>query len=194
MYDGAMERSTPVDRRGARLGIGLVWGLLILAILGAVTFAGMVAGAWLGFEVLPRYDGGHNVQWLLLVGAIAGVTAGLTIGHRGRGWVQAWRLRRMRRESGTVTVAATIRRCNSRYVVNPRGGGATVYRIQIGWFDHLAGEQERERQYKFYGRGVPAFEELVRQGAQVQISYPAGRPNRFIVDIPYAPTMADQFL
>jgi hypothetical protein len=187
-----MQESVTVDRSGARLAIGLIWGLLILAILGAVTFAGMVLGAWLGFDVLPRFDGGHDVQWLLLVGAIAGVTAGLTIGHRGRGWVQAWRLHRMRRANGPVT--ATVRRCSSRYVVNPRGGGVTVYQVRVGWFDHLAGEQERERQYKFYGRGAPAFEELIHQGAQVAVSYPRGRPHRFIIDIPYAPTMADQFL
>jgi hypothetical protein len=187
-----MGHPAPVDRRGARLAIGLTWGLLVLAILGAATFAGMVAGAWLGFEVLPRYDGGHDVQWLLLVGAIAGVTAGLTIGHRGRGWVQAWRLRRMRRDGSPVP--ATVRRRDSRYVVNPRGGGVTVYQVRISWFDRLAGEQERERRFKFYGRGDPAFEELVHPGAQLSICYPPGRPDRFIIDIPYAPTMADQFL
>jgi hypothetical protein len=189
-----MQEIATVDRPGARLAIGLVWGLLILAVLGVATFAGMVAAAWLGFDVLPRYDGGHDVAWLLVVGATAGVTAGLTIGHRGRGWVQASRLRRMRRDGATARTAATVRRCDSRYVINPRGGGVTVYRIRVGWFDHQTGEQERERQYKFYGHGVPAFEELVRRGAHVPISYPTGRPHRFIIDIPYAPTMADQFL
>lgn len=187
------ESPMPVDQRGARLVIGLIWAVLMLLILGATTFGGMVAGAWLGFDLLPRYTGGHDVPWLLLVGAVAGVAAGLTVGHRGRGWVQAWRLRRLRRRDG-VTVAATVRSSTSQYLVNPRGGGVTVYQVRIGWFDHLVGEQERERQYKFYGRGEPAFEELVRRGAQVSITYPAGRPDRFIIDIPYAPTMADQFV
>ncbi len=187
-----MQEGVTADRYGARLTIGLIWGLLILAVLATATFAGMVAGAWLGFDVLPRFNGGHHLQWLLLVGAIVGVTTGLTVGHRGRGWVQAWRLRRMRGANGPGT--ATVRRCSSRYVVNPRGGSSTIYRVQVGWFDHLAGEQERERQYKFFGRGSPAFEELVRAGAQVPVAYPPGRPHRFIIDIPYAPTMADQFL
>jgi hypothetical protein len=193
MSDSAMRRPAPADRPGTRLGIGLVWAVLMLMILGAATFGGLLAGAWLGFRVLPHFDGGHDVQWLLLIGAIAGVAAGLTIGHRGRGWVQAWRLRRIRRGGG-VTVAATVRCFSSRYVRNPRGGGVTIFQVRVGWLDHQGGEQLGERQYKFYGRGEPAFVQLVQHGAHVQISYPTGRPGRFIVDIPYAPTMADQFI
>jgi hypothetical protein len=87
-----------------------------------------------------------------------------------------------------------VRRSNSEYISNPRGGGVTVYRIRIGWHDLQCGEQERERQYKFFGRGAAAFEELVRRGAQVPIAYPAGQPNRVIIQIRYAPTMADQFI
>ena len=57
-----MQESVTVDRYGARLTIGLIWGLLILAVLAAATFAGMVAGAWLGFDVLPRFNGGHHLH------------------------------------------------------------------------------------------------------------------------------------
>jgi hypothetical protein len=191
--DGVVGRSTTVDRRWARAGIGLGWGVLMVVLLAAAIFGGMLLGAWLGFDVLPHYNGGHDVAWLLAVGALAGVVVGLTIGHKGRGWVQAWRLHRLRRGGG-VTLTASVRRSDGNYVRNPRGGGVTVYDVRVGWRDHQAGEQERERQYKFWGRGAPAFEELVHSGAEVPVVYPPGRPDRFIVDIPFAPTMADQFL
>ncbi|MEV6844665.1 hypothetical protein [Actinoplanes sp. NPDC051411] len=167
--------------------------MAILVSPAATTFGGMVAGAWLGYDVAPRYDGGHDVQWLLLVGAIAGVTAGLTIGHRGRGWVQAWRLHRMRRRD-TVTVTATVRQATPRVIHNPRGGSVTVYWVRVGWRDPLAGDQSGLRQYKFYGRRAPAFEAQVHPGAQVPVVHPATHPNRFVIDVPYAPTMADQFI
>ena len=51
----------------------------MVVILAAAIFGGMLLGAWLGFGLLPHYNGGHDVQWLLAVGALAGVTAGLTI-------------------------------------------------------------------------------------------------------------------
>jgi hypothetical protein len=34
----------------------------------------------------------------------------------------------------------------------------------------------------------------VHPGAQVPVVYPATHPNRFVIDVPYAPTMADQFI
>jgi hypothetical protein len=185
--------SASTDRGWARAGLGLIWAVVMLVSLTATTFGGMVAGAWLGFDAAPHYDGGHDAPWLLLVGAIAGVAAGLTIGHRGRAWVQAWRLHRMRRRD-TVTVTVTVRQATPKVIRNPRGGSVTVYRVRVGWRDTLAGDQDRLRQYKFFGRGAPAFEKLLHQGAQVPVVYPPSHPNRFVIDVPYAPTMADQFI
>jgi hypothetical protein len=185
--------SAPTDRAWARAGLGLIWTVLMLVSLAATIFGGMLAGAWLGFDVAPRYDGGRTVPWLLLVGAVAGVASGLTIGHRGRGWVQAWRLHRMRREN-SVTLTATVREATPKVIRNPRGGSVTVYSVWVSWRDPFAGEQNGMRQYKFTGRGSPDFEKRLHQGAQVPVVYPATHPNRFVIDVPYAPTMADQFI
>jgi hypothetical protein len=51
-----------------------------------------------------------------------------------------------------------------------------------------------ERRYRFRGRGDRAFEALTERGTEVNVHYPAGRAQRSVVDIPYAPTMADQFI
>jgi hypothetical protein len=51
-----------------------------------------------------------------------------------------------------------------------------------------------ERRYRFWGHGDRAFELLTERGTEVKVRYPAGRAQRFVVDIPYAPTMADQFI
>lgn len=178
---------------GRRTGLGLIWAVVMLVSLAATTFGGMVAGAWLGFDVAPAVDGGRNVAWLLLVGAIAGVAAGLTIGHRGRGWVQAWRLHRMRRRSG-VTITATVEQAPAQVIRNPRGGSVTVYRVRVSWHDPQTGHRTGHREYKFYGRRAPAFEQHIHRGARVPVVYPPTHPNRFVIDVPYAPTMADQFI
>jgi hypothetical protein len=80
----------------------------------------------------------------MLAGAVAGVAAGLTIGRRGRGWVQAWRLHRMRRENG-VTLTATVREATPKVIRNPRGGSVTVYSVRVSRRDPVAGEQNADQ-------------------------------------------------
>jgi hypothetical protein len=180
------------DRRWARFFIGLTWGLTTVAVLAALIFAGMLAGASAGFDVLPRLDGGRTSAGPLAVGAAVGLIAGLVVGHRGRGWVQALRLRRLRRDG--VVATGTVRGCSRRYIANPRGPGTSVYSLTVTWHDPALGPQSHTREYRFWGHGDAAFEECVPRGGRVTLRYPTGRPHRFIVDIPYAPTMADQFI
>ena len=51
-----------------------------------------------------------------------------------------------------------------------------------------------ERRYRFWGRGSKRLEAAFAYGAKVPVYYPPGRPSRFIIDVPFAPTMADFFL
>jgi hypothetical protein len=172
----------------ARVGLGLAWGVVMLVVFAGVVFGAMVGGAYLGYVLLPRLDGGHNVGPVLALGAFAGIAAALVVCHRARGWVQRVRLR------GCDTGAtATVVRRGSRYVASARGPGSTVYTVELSWRDG-AGERIGERRYRFMGHGPRAFDDRTTQGRRVPIRYPAGRPHRFIVDIPYAPTMVDLFI
>jgi hypothetical protein len=164
--------------------VGLAWGLTTTAVFAALTFAGMVAGAYLGFELMPLLDGGRTNAGPIAMGAAAGVTAGLVVGHRGRRWVQALLLRRLRRAG--VAVTATVRDCRRRYIASSRGPGTSIYTVTLAWPGEL-----RTRDYRFWGRGDRDFEDCVRRGKELTVRFPAGRPHRFIVEIPYAPAMAD---
>jgi hypothetical protein len=179
------------ERRGARFFISLAWGLVSLVVLCTLIVLGMIGGAFVGFDLIPHF-GGHQTAGTLAVGAAAGATLGLVVGHRGRGWLQALRLRRLRREG--VTVTATVRSCHRRYIASSRGPGTSVYDLTVAWHDPSSGPEQRTRQYRFWGHGDADFEACVHYLAEVKVSYPAGRPHRFIVEIPYAPTMADQFV
>jgi hypothetical protein len=41
---------------------------------------------------------------------------------------------------------------------------------------------------------VLRLEAAFTYGAKVPVYYPPGRPSRFVIDVPFAPTMADFFL
>jgi hypothetical protein len=174
-----------------RIGLGLVWGVVMLVLFAALLFAGMVAGGYVGFVLLPRYNGGHDVQAALAAGAVVGVVLAVTVCHRARGWVQRLRLRLMRGHG--VSAVATVVWGDELYTPGTKGPGSIVYTVYFAWSDP-SGQQLRERQYRFIGKALRAFETRLAVGARVPIRYPAARPHRFIVDIPYAPTMADQFI
>ena len=185
--------SASTDRGWARAGLGLIWAVVMLVSLAATTFGGMVAGAWLGFDVAPHYDGGHAVSWLLLIGAIAGLAAGLTIRHRGRAWVQTWRLHRMHRRD-TVTATATVRQATPKVIRNPRGGSVTVYWVRVRWRGHRRRRPGpaapiqvlRARRPSLRGTGAPG-----RPGPG---RLPGDPPEPLRHRRPLRPTMADQFI
>jgi uncharacterized protein DUF3592 len=125
-----------------------------------------------------------------LIGAVIGTALAVTVGRQGRRWVQRVRLSRMSDDGVTATamvVWVDTRRDQGRLP------GSTVCMVYFAWFDP-GGEQLRERRYRFFAQGLRAFEVLVSPGTRVPVRYPRCRPDRFIADIPYAPTMADQFI
>jgi hypothetical protein len=97
---------------------------------------------------------------------------------------------RLWRGCDTSATASVVWR-DRRYTAGSKGGSSTLYTVYLSWPDC---ERTGERQYRFYGDGPDDFAARTRLGATLPIRYPAGRPHRFIVDIPYAPTMADQFI
>ncbi|BFU45649.1 hypothetical protein [Krasilnikovia sp. MM14-A1004] len=178
-------------RRLTRVGADLLWGVVMLTVLAATVLGGMLGGTALGYGLLPRYNGGHEIPWLLGVGACVGVVTGVVVCHRARGWVQRARMRMMRHRA--VDAIADVVWCDYHYQVGTKGPGSSRYTVYLSWRDP-DGQHTGERRYRFIGRGRDDFAHLVRRGGKVPIRYPAGRPHRFVIDIPFAPTMADQFL
>jgi hypothetical protein len=177
------------DRSGARLGIGIIWTVVMVVIVVVVVFAGLLLGGEL-YEWW-HHRGGADQSWLVPVGGLIGALLGISICHLARGWVQRLRLSRLR-HGGVATTGQVIARLDE-YASNPRGPGMTLYRVSVAWTDET-GPQMGERRYRFWGHGDRAFEELTERGTEVKVRYPVGRPRRFVIDIPYATTMADQFL
>lgn len=65
--------------------------------------------------------------------------------------------------------------------------------VFVRWRD-LAGEHLGDRCYR-YGNGAPHdFLARFQRGRVVVVRYPTARPRRFVIDIPYAPTIADNFI
>jgi hypothetical protein len=185
---GPAAASAP-DRNGSRFGISLAWTVVMVLIVAILVAAGLLLGAEL-YEQLHHHSDGDQ-SWIVPVGGLAGALLGISICHLARGWVQRLRLSRLRR-TGVAATGHVVARLDE-YASNPRGPGMTVYRVTAAWTDE-AGPQMGERRYRFWGRGDRAFEALTERGAEIRIRYPSGRPQRFVIDIPYAPTMADQFL
>jgi hypothetical protein len=174
---------------GKRQLIGLVWGLTQLVILCVLFFAGGVAGGYLGTDVLS----GHGTNGLVVTGFAVGVIAALAVNHNARIWLQRLRLRGLRARG--VAVEAEVVNFNRSYTPSTRGPGSTRYVVLAGWTDPATGAGwQGERLYRFSGRGSRRLERACADGAKVPVYYPAGRPSRFIIDIPYAPTMADFFM
>lgn len=178
-----------LNRSGARFGIGLIWTAVMVVIVAGLISAGLILGGELYLRL--HHFGGADQSWLAPVLGLVGALLGVSICHLARGWVQRLRLARLQR--GGVTATGQVLARLDEYVANTRGPGMTRYRVSVVWTDE-SGPQIGERRYRFWGDGDRAFEELTERGAEVQVRYPHGRPGRFVIDIPYAPTMADQFI
>jgi hypothetical protein len=178
-----------LSRRGARFTIGLIWTVVMIVIVAGLISAGLILGGELYLRL--HHFGGADQSWLAPVLGLVGALLGVSICHLARGWVQRLRLSRLQR-TGVAASGHVLARLDE-YISNTRGPGMTRYRVSVVWTDE-SGPQIGERRYRFWGRGNRAFEALTERGQEVQVRYPAGRPQRFIIEIPYAPTMADQFI
>lgn len=177
------------NSRRKRLLIGLAWSLIQLMILFALLFAGGVAAGYLAIDVFS----GHGANSTALIGIAVGVIAALVVNHKARIWLQCSRLRGLRVQG--VAVEAKVVDLDRKYAASSRGPGSTRYVALVRWTDPATGVSwQGERRYRFSGRGSNRLEAACADGAKVPVCYPPGRPSRFIIDIPFAPTMADFFL
>jgi hypothetical protein len=94
------------------------------------------------------------------------------------------RVRWLRRNGTEAT--ATVTKFASKYVVGGRGGSLTYYTVHVSWHG-----TEHERRFRFWGRGSPTFERICARRRAVTVRFTQRHPDRFVLDIPYAPTMAD---
>lgn len=180
---------TAGSRRG-RLLVGLAWGLIQVVIVCVLFFAGLLAAGYLSTDALS----GRGANTLAPVGFCVGAGAGLWVNHRARNWLQRLRLRGLRTRG--VVADAEVVKLGSEYTPNPTGAGFGTTRctVLVSWRDPVTGSGWRgECRYRFWGRSR-RLELACPPGARVPVYYPAGRPSRFIIDIPFAPTMADVLL
>lgn len=172
-----------------RVLVGLLWGLVQAVTVFVLLFAGGVAAAYLD-EIM--ISGRPVSSTPVLVGLAAGVVVGLYVDHKARTWLRELRLRRLR--SSGVWVQATVRRLDRQWFTSGRGGGVTRYTAHVQWQDPATGAcWQGERRYRFAGRGSRRLEATLAEGRRIELSYPAHRPSRFVIDVPFAPTMADFF-
>jgi len=171
-----------------RLLIGAAWGLIQLVVIFAGLLGGGVAAGYLSLDVFT----GRWTDGLVDVGLTGGVTAALVVNHQARRWLQRLRLLRLRDRGVTVEARSGLL---SKHTVTSRGMSTTVYTARAQWTDPETGVSwQGERRYRFLGRRSRGLEAALAYGTGLRVYYPPGRPSRFIVDIPFAPTMADFFL
>lgn len=166
-------------RAAARLGIGTAWGVVVVALV--------VDAPWLGVWLVSI----TGVEGLGVPGLVVGVALAVAVSRYARRWIQRLRLRLMAGDA--VTVSAAVHRVDCD-LSDGRPPYRTFYTVWFSWIDAAGTPQMRDRQYGFFAAGRREFEVRVAPGTQIPIRYPAGRPHRFIADVPYSATMADQFL
>lgn len=194
--DRQAPRSTP-ERRASGLGrslaraaVTMVWGLVQLGILAALLFLAGVAGAFVGFVLIPHFAGGSATWAPLPLGFGAGVIAACIVNHSARMWLQRARLRLL--GSDAVRVIALVVWVDRSTTFNPRAPSRTTYAVHLRWQDPLSHmTQEQVRRYAFWGNRSKPFDNVFRQRAMLAVRYAPGRPSRFIIDVPFAPMMAD---
>ena len=189
--------TVPAPRRAL---VGLIWGLIQAVLVLALLSAGGVAAAAADRAVtgLATQTPAGGTSPVVLAGLAAGVVAGLAVGQKARGWLQELRLRRLRSAgAGAVSVRASIDRLDRRSpATTPRPSWArlTRYTVHLHWQDPATGAHcLGERRYRLSGRRSRRLEALCAGPARVVVYYPAHRVSRFVIDVPFAPTMADLF-
>jgi hypothetical protein len=173
-----------------RAAATLVWVVVLVVVFGALLFAGVAAFAYAAAVLLPGTASAPAVA-----GAFGGTPVALLLGvlfyHRAPRWVQWLRLRRLR--SAGVGGTATVAWCQTRHRRWGQGVDSTTVTVRFTWSDS-SGEHSGNRRYRFIGDPPKRFPPCVARGVRVPIRYRSGRPDRFVVDIGYAPVMVDQFL
>ncbi|MBO0837319.1 MAG: hypothetical protein J2P28_17685 [Actinobacteria bacterium] len=174
-----------------RAVVTIAWGLLQLGILATLLFLGVVASAYIGLVIIPHFAGGSATLGPVIPGFGAGLMAAWFVNHGTPIWLQRARLRRFGSTARSVdALVSWVDRSTSYY---PRLGlNRTIYTVHVRWEDPLSGTpHEYLRRYGFWGRSSKRFDQIFRQQAQVPVRYAPGDPSRFIIDVPFAPVMAD---
>lgn len=167
----------------------LIWVLLQAVVICALVLAGGVAAASVDRAVTGRAPAGAPA---VLTGLAAGALIGLFAVHQARRWLQELRLRRLR--AAGVRVRATVDRLDRQHLASSRGPGLTSYVVHLHWQDPDSGARcQGERRYRFSGRGSRRLEALCAAQARLAVYYPARRPPRFVIDVPFTPTRPDFF-
>jgi MFS family permease len=171
------------SRRRTRRVVGVVWAVIQVTVFAA----GLAVGGVLGLSVGSRIPSGPH-RWGPLAGMVLGLLAGLFGGIlliRGTpALLLRWRLWRLRR--GGVSAKATVALVESRYRYYGRGGYVTTYTVTVQW-----GRYQGKRRYPFSGKGSDPFTQVCHLGAGVVVRHPAEHPDRFVIDIPFAPVLED---
>jgi hypothetical protein len=185
----AEHASTPAqpvkDPRARRLLIGLTWVLLRVGILIAL----FRAGAMLAVLLVTGVFGGHGAGPAAAVGMLGGIAVALVASHRARDWLMRLRLRRLRVTGVTAKAVVVTRDWDMSSTC-----GLTIakYTVLVRWMDPATGVSwQGNRRYYFVGLGSQRFEAACSHGAIVAVLYPPNRPSSFIIDVPFAPVMAD---
>src|SRR5690606_22065228 len=121
-------------------------------------------------------------------GLLAGLGALTLITYRARVWLHRIRLRRLRR-SGASAVANVVWLAGD--TINPTMFEGYV--VFVRWRD-LAGEHVGDRCYRFRDGAPHDFLRRLGPKQMVVVRYPTARPHRFVIDVPYAPSIADNFI
>lgn len=173
------------------MAVTVLWGAVQVLVVAGAMFGGAVAGTGVTWELLPALTGVRPGVAGLPIGALAGLVVGFVVTHHARGWLRTARLRRLRR-TGTCADARVVR-LDRRHRVGPHGGSSTTYTMLLRWTDP-GGTHECARRFRFIGAfrtGDTGFAMRYAIGRTVPVAYRPGRPARAVVDIPYAPMLAD---
>ena len=161
--------------RGQRITITAIWWVIQLVVLLLLMFGCAFAATAIGPDYPP-------------LGFAVGMLLTICLCHYARMCLLRLRLRGLRRsgaqEVATVTRLSRERLYYTRIIV-------TRYTVTVSWTDPDTGtEHDLERQYNF-GRRSTTFERACAKRKKVTVRYRQRHPSRFVLDIPFAPSMAD---
>jgi hypothetical protein len=173
------------DSRARRLLIGLTWVVLRVMILIGLSYASVA----MAVLIVDGIFGGQGTGPARAVGMLVGIAAALAISHRARGWLMRLRLRRLR--VGGANAKAVVVNCDWD-MSSSYGLAISRYSVLVRWVDPATGVPwQGSRRYNFVGLGSQRLETACAHGAIVPLLYPPNRPSRFVIDVPFAPIMAD---
>jgi hypothetical protein len=165
-----------------------LWAAAQLPILLAVCLGVMTVAVVVGSQLWPRLFGEDVSHVAVPVGLLAGVGTATAVIYRARVWLHRMRLWRLRRWGARAVATAVWIEGDP---TNPTA--LEGYVVFVRWRD-LAGEHLGERCYRFWLGAPHGFLSRFAHGKPVVVRYPRAQPRRFVIDIPYAPSIADAFI